>query len=295
MTANPTMRGFAAITATFILAGCSATASRPDHEAQTEPSGPSIEHIHELVPDTRDGTLLVATHEGLYRLTIGAAGEASTEGPIGGLDFDPMGFTLVEGIAYASGHPGPTTPPAFGSPNLGLITSTDSGQTWSNVSLTGETDFHGVTVMPDEDRPARVFGLDAAAGRLERSVDGGLSWVAGAELEARDILAVGELIYATTPTGLAVSSDQGATFAVDPAAPRLYLVASDIGGKLAGVDTSGTIWTRAAGANWVPGRTVDGTPQALAIDGERLYIADDRGIIYSDDAGASWAVVAIRT
>ncbi|MDQ2636206.1 MAG: hypothetical protein M3Y83_04925, partial [Actinomycetota bacterium] len=67
-------------------------------------------------------------------------GAASIEGPLGGLDFDPMGYTIADGIAYASGHPGPTTPESFGRPNLGLITSGDGSQTWNNVSLTGTTD-----------------------------------------------------------------------------------------------------------------------------------------------------------
>lgn len=282
----------AVVAATMLLTGCS-PAGTPAADLAA-PSAPMFEHIHELVPDPGDGTLLVATHEGLYRLTIGVDGSAAAVGPVGGLDFDPMGFTLADGIAYASGHPGPTTPATFGSPNLGLITSTDVGQTWTNVSLTGQTDFHGLTVATSGGGDPRVFGYDASAGRIERSFDGGATWSAGAALDARDLLADGDQLYATTAEGLAVSDDDGATFTVDPDAPGLFVIAGDGTGTLAGIDTTGTIWTRSAGQDWVSGDTTDGTPQAFAVDGTRIYVADDRGIAYTDDAGAIWVVLQVR-
>lgn len=274
----------AVATATVLLTGCSPAAATAPHEPDAK-----FKHIHELVADSRDGTLLVATHEGLYRLTLAAGGSATVAGPLGGLDFDPMGFTLADGIAYASGHPGPNTPSTFGSPNLGLITSTDL-ETWTNVSLTGQTDFHGLTVATGDGAP-RVFGYDGAAQRLQRSLDGGATWSAGAKLTARDIVAVDDLLYATTATGLAKSNDDGVTFTVDPAAPALYLVAADSGGTLAGIDTAGVLWARAAGKAWVRGNPVVGTPQAFAVEGSRAYVADDRGISYTDDNGANWTVI----
>jgi hypothetical protein len=280
-------------TAAILLSGCS-TDSSPVPSPPPDSSAPEFTHIHELVVDPADGTLLVATHEGLYRLTIDADGTAAAAGPIGGLDFDPMGFTVAGGIAYASGHPGPTTPHTFGTPNLGLITSTDMGQTWTNVSLTGETDFHGLTVVTDTDAPARVFGYDASAQRLERSLDSGLTWTPGATLAARDILAVGDRLYATTPEGLAFSTDNGSTFTIDPDAPALFVIAADNDATLAGVDTSGMLWTRSAEQEWIRGATVSGTPQALAVDGGRIYVADDRGIAVTDDAGATWTVLNLR-
>lgn len=280
----------AALTAAILLSGCS-TPAAPTVEPGD--NGPMFEHIHELVADQSDGTLLVATHEGLYRLSINSDGSAIAVGPIGDLDFDPMGFTIAEGTAYASGHPGPTTPDTFGSPNLGLITSTDVGETWTNVSLTGVTDFHGLTVMTKGGELAQVFGYDASLGRVERSLDGGGTWSAGAELVVRDILAVGDQLYATTPDGLAVSSDQGSTFTLDATAPALYVLAADPNGTMAGVDTTGTIWTRSAGQDWVQGQTVEGTPQAFAVDGGRIYVADDRGIAYTEDAGATWVVLRV--
>ena len=274
------------------IAGCS-TSRLPT--SPPIPAGLTFSHIHALVIDPTDNALLVATHKGLYRLTIDSAGSAATAvGPIGGLDLDLMGFTIAAGTAYASGHPGPATPNTFGSPNLGIISSTDMGGTWTNVALTDVTDFHSLTVAPSGAGPVHVFGYDAAKGRIERSLDGGVTWSEGAELRARDILAIGDQLYATTADGLAVSSDEGMTFTVAAAAPKLYILATDLAGTIAGIDATGTLWTRAQDRDWVHGRTVTGAPQAFAFEGDRIYIADDRGIAITDDAGATWTVLELR-
>jgi len=280
----------AAIAAVALVGGCSTDpVAAPPAEA-----GMTFQHIHALVPEEDEGSLLVGTHEGLYRLTIDGGGFATVDGPIGGLDFDPMGFTVVAGTAYASGHPGPTTPDTFGSPNLGLITSADLGETWTNLSLTGATDFHDLTVRLNGDGLPHVFGIDPSNERIQRSLDGGVTWSDGAEIVARDIVVYGDTLFATTPDGLATSEDGGLTFRVDATAPPLYLVATDQSGTIAGVDTSGTLWTRLVGQNWASGETVEGTPQALAVDGTRIFLADDRGISSTDDVGATWTVIEIR-
>lgn len=282
--------GFAGLAGiAILLSSCSPTETPPSSVAPDL----RFEHIHELVAGPEEGNLLVATHEGLYQLLIEANGSSTAVGPIGGLDFDPMGFTIAGDTAYASGHPGPSTPATFGTPNLGLITSTDRGESWTNVSLTGVTDFHGLTVMTGGKAPARIFGLDPSEPRIQRSLDAGVTWSEGAELVARDILAIGDDLYATTPDGLAVSVDDATTFTLDTAAPKLYLIDADRQGTIAGIDTTGTVWTRGPGREWVQGHIVSGTPQALAIDGARIYVADDRGIVFTDDAGATWVVLEV--
>lgn len=282
--------GLAAIlAATLFLSGCSAPS-----EPSVAPSAdiPAFQHIHELQPDGE--ALLVATHQGLYRLTIVPGGGATATGPLGGLDFDPMGFAIADGVAYASGHPGPTTPNDFGSPNLGLITSTDLGESWANVSLTGLTDFHALTVGTDGVSAPRVFGIDSSKERLQRSMDGGRTWSDGAQLAARDILATGDVLYATTADGLAVSTDNGSSFTIDTTAPALYVLAADPSGTLAGVDTGGNIWVRPSGGEWAMGGAVTDQVQALSVVGTRLYVADDRGVALTDDLGATWVVLTVR-
>ena len=272
----------AILAATLLLSACSSTQSPVTSPNE---SAVAFQHIHKLEAGQAGGDLFVATHEGLYRLAIGSNSEATASGPIGGFDFDPMGFTIVGGIAYASGHPGPTTPSTFGTPNLGLITSKDLGKTWTNVSLTGQTDFHALTVMTGGGAEPGVFGIDSSKQRIQRSLDGGQTWGDGAALVARDLLAVGHRLYATTRDGLAVSDDNGASFAVDSIAPGLYLIAADQSGQLVGIDTSGKVWSKGADGVWTMGGAVSGTPQAIAVDGGRIYVADDRGIAFTEDRG----------
>jgi hypothetical protein len=280
----------AIVTAALLMTSCSPTPlPRP-----TSPATPTaaLAHIHEVVVDANDGSLLIATHDGLYRVLVDDDDGIAT-GPLGSLDFDPMGFTIADGIAYASGHPGPTTPDTFGSPNLGLITSVDLTG-WTNVSLTGAVDFHGLAVSPGQDRAPYVFGLDSASGAVQRSLDGGVTWADGPTLPAFDIIATGGRLYATTPDGLAVSDDTGASFTVDTSAPKLVLMTTDASGALAGIDTTGTIWFQALGEEWIHGRTVVGPVQAIALDGTRLYVATSDGVSYTDDAGETWAALHIE-
>jgi hypothetical protein len=293
---RPIAAGIALLTATAaLITGCSAQAEGPD--GQGSPST-QFDHIHALPVEPEGEELTVATHEGIYRLEVGADGTATAVGPLGGLDFDPMGFTLVEGTAYASGHPGPKTPATFGAPNLGLITSTDRGETWSTVSLKDETDFHALAVLPapEGSSDVRVFGLDTSTQAIRRSMDGGKTWTDGAELVARDLLALpsSDSLYATTEDGLAVSIDDASTFAVDAAAPALYLVGADpVMGTLAGVDVDGALWATNASGQWDKGELVDGVPQAFTVTAGRMYVADDRGIAMTDDLGSTWTIVEL--
>jgi hypothetical protein len=273
-----------ALIALLALAGCAV-------ESPQEVAPAALTHIHGLAFDPGQDALVVATHGGVYRLDIRETPAAVT-GPVGGLDIDAMGFTLVGDVSYASGHPGPSTPGTFGSPSLGLIRSEDGGVNWSNVSLTGSTDFHDLSVS--ESRISRIYGLAGSA--LARSDDGGTSWTNVATIEARDILSPAsdaETLFATTPEGLMVSRDAGATFSPVPDSPPLYLLA-DAGtaqGGLVGIDTEGIVWAQSeADGTWSAGGQVSGTPQAMLVlpASGRLIVADDRGISASDDDGRTW-------
>lgn len=274
-----------------VLVGCSATpqANKP---AQSAP----FEHVHALTVDASTGVLVAATHEGIYDVSVASDGAATFTGPRAGLDFDPMGFVVAGDTTYASGHPGPTTPDSFGTPNLGLITSTDNGMTWSNISLTGQTDFHALAVGPPSGAGGEVhiYGIDTSKAAIQRSSDGGVSWTDGAELVARDILADPSApgkIYATTEAGVVVSEDDAATFRVDSAAPALYLIGIDAPKQqLVGVDTSGNLWRR-IDRTWVRGGAVTGVVRAFTSHDGRIYVADDRGIAFTDDDGATWTVL----
>jgi hypothetical protein len=274
-----------------LLIGCSST---PQPPPSTPGAALALEHIHGLsvAPDGRE--LTVATHDGIFRIDL--TDPDTIEGPLGGVVIDAMGYTATTDVAYASGHPSPTEPSYLTEPNLGLIKSVDDGATWTEVSLGGEADFHALTIHPTDTN--RIYGLDSQALEVMRSDDGGTTWKKGAQVLARDILVSPtdpDRVYVTTTDGIAVSTDGAASFTVDEAMPRLFLLAADPAreGRLVGVEDNGAIWYQTDSGEWVAGGSIEGPAQAITVDptGQRFFAADDRGISVTSDFGATWRPV----
>jgi hypothetical protein len=251
---------------------------------------PGPVHVHGLGVNPGDGALFIATHTGLYRVEEGAR----TAERVGGRYQDTMGFTIVGPNRFlGSGHPDINEAREENLPSqLGLIESTDSGESWQPISLLGEADFHVLRFAG-----ARVYGYDASNDRLLVSGDDGRSWQ---ELEKP-----GPLV----------------DLAVDPSDDRRILVAS-VGGLEEGLFESregGQNWKRVseavgllawprrlyliAGGGQVfasrdGGRRLEhqgeigGQPAALVAEGPReLYVALHDGTIKrSTDGGATWTV-----
>lgn len=125
-------------------------------QAPAPESTASFSHIHAIARDPVDSSVvLLAAHEGLFRLSDQ---QPAAVGP----EIDLMGFTVTpDGRYLASGHPGPGVD--LPEP-LGLIESTDRGESWQVVSRGGESDFHALAATSD-----RVLGFD---GELRLSDDG---------------------------------------------------------------------------------------------------------------------------
>ncbi|PFG44869.1 BNR/Asp-box repeat protein [Georgenia soli] len=263
-------------------------ARRTAAAAAANDPGTAFGHVHGLGVNPAEDTVYVATHHGLYSLD--GAGER-----VGTSRADLMGFTVVgEDTFLASGHPAPDE---AGPSNLGLIRSTDAGQTWEEVSLGGQSDFHGLTATGD-----RVYGLDSGTGTVMRSDDGGETWQQGASLPARDLdvdPADPDRVVATTAEGLVVSTDGGVTFAPAELQPPRPLVVvdhlpADEGGPtpLVGLDTAGVLW-RFPGAAWSSAGPENGEPHAFtAVDEDTYLAAFGTDIARTDDGGSTWLVVS---
>jgi hypothetical protein len=245
-----------------------------------------VEHVHGLGVDPADGTLYVATHYGTFR--VPADGPAQR---IGDSLQDTMGFTVV-GADYflGSGHPDQQGFDEGQPPLLGLIESTDGGQTWEALSLSGEVDFHALAYAHDQ-----VYGWDSTGGGFMVSADK-TDWDTRSTLDLFGFAvdpADADQIVATTPEGVQTSSDGGTTWQPTTGAPELALVAWDVDSGLWGVDPGGTTYhATALDAGWEQAGSLPGPPQALLADGETLYAAaadgDVTGIYQSTDAGTSW-------
>ncbi|KAA6434903.1 hypothetical protein FQ330_03820 [Agrococcus sediminis] len=261
----------------LMLAGC-AQEPAPDAAAAPLHDDP-FAHVHGIGVLPGDPDILVASHAGVYR--VDSAGEA--EGPLGGEDFDAMGFTVAGGTLFASGHPGAATSPELGAPNLGIVRSVDGAATWEPVARTGVEDFHVLTGGPD----GSLFGIGSSSPSVQASSDAGTTWTAGAVLAAADLaVGAGDELYAATEDGLQVSVDGAATFAPVPDAPLLFQIAAGADGTLVGAGIDGQLW-RAQDGRWTGGERFSGALQALAVgEGGSLLLVDDRGLVRIDANGA---------
>jgi photosystem II stability/assembly factor-like uncharacterized protein len=197
-----------------------------------------------------------------------------------------MGFTVVGPDHFlGSGHPAPGQP---GPTSLGLIESRDGGESWDELSLSGEADFHILRFAHD-----RVYGYDALNNLLSLSEDGGETWTVRAPPAPLIDLAVDprdpNRLVASTERGLALSDDDGESWrplARDvgllawPRPNRLYLVNAK--GEMQISDDGGEQWTGVG--------DIGGGPAALTAAGRRdLYVALNDGVVLrSTDGGASW-------
>lgn len=167
---------------------------------------PGPVHVHGLGVNPADEALYIATHTGLYRVE---SGERKAQ-RVGERYQDTMGFTIVGPNRFlGSGHPDLNEAREKNLPSLlGLIESTDKGESWQPVSLSGEADFHVLRFAGE-----RVYGYDASNDRLLVSADRGQSWN---ELEKPGPLidlaadpASARRIVATTEEGLFESREGG--------------------------------------------------------------------------------------
>ena len=243
-----------------------------DQPAETVGAPFGMAHVHGLGLD--DGELLAGTHYGAFR--VGEDGSVTQVGPT--QDF--MGFTVVGSDHYlASGHPG-ADQDAPG--NLGLIESTDGGETWESVSLRGEADFHSL-----EARHGRVYGHSGGVLMVSEDKE---EWDERARIALAD-LAVSpedpETILATTEQGLAVSADGGRRFEPVEGAPLLVLITWTDEGTVVGVDPQGGVRVSDdSGRTWEQRGSVGGQPAALTAQGDTVFVATHDGRIVESQDGA---------
>lgn len=238
------------------------TGAGPQNGADSQDDA-AVGHVHGIVRDPSDGVVVLATHYGLVRVL---EGDMVSVGPT----VDLMGFTLAPGGRYlASGHPGAGSD--LPEP-VGLIESTDQGESWNVLSRGGESDFHALTAGAD-----RIVGFD---GELRVSTDGE-NWETLSIPAPPVALATAPgtgAILAATEAGVLLSSD-GTTWEILETpqlmsrvawADETTIVGSGIDGRLVTSRDAGQSWTAseepvgevvALGA----GLTEDGSVEALLV------------------------------
>lgn len=267
---------------------------------QRRATSPNFAHIHGLAIDPTDSTTLyVATHHGLFRIKDG-----SSLSFIGTNAFDLMGFSLHPKdpkVMYASGHP-----PTGG--NLGFIRSTDGGVTWRKLALSGQVDFHAMTVVPPN--PDIIYGWDIMSMRLYKTTDGGNNWKT---IDAKGLSGVIQLVadtkdsdrlYAATDEGLYVSFDGGSTWTPSQQLKGSVVVSVSVDPKDNGIIYAvaykkGLYKTSDAGRTWTLMHTElnPQNPQHISIDPSNpqiIFLASSKEVYRSIDGGARFQMLSLE-
>ena len=271
--------GGVAITVLLAVTACGSSDTDRSQSGASAAGSLPFGHVHGVAVDPGDRKTVIATHDGLYEL--GDYATATRVGPT----IDLMGFAVAgPGHYLASGHPGSGVD--LPQP-VGLIESTDGGETWTPLSRRGESDFHALAVSA-----SGVLGFDGA---LVRSGDG-REWQ---ELEipaAPAALAVspdGHQVLATTAKGLLRSEDEGASWSLVDGAPVLQLVGWGDEHRAVGIRPDGTVFTSAdGGSTWQEGTSLGAAPQALYVGAEegvtRVIAVTTDAVLESRDGGQSF-------
>jgi predicted transcriptional regulator len=239
-----------------------------------------LEHVHGLGVDPADGVLYAGSHHGLFRLPEDGEGVRVADRV---QDF--MGFTVVGPRHFlASGHPGEGDE---GPSSLGLIESTDAGQSWQSVSLAGEADFHAL-----EAKHGLIYGYNSLTQAFLVSRDT-VNWETRSQVPMADFTVSPDepgVVLATTEGGLARSQDGGSTFQLLEQAPRLLLVTWTAGSGMVGVDPAGQVFvTTDPASSWQRRGSVGDQPEAFAVAGDEIYAAiGGASIVVSSDGGRSF-------
>jgi len=264
--------------ALLALAACTSAEEDPANGPVDDPH--LIGHVHGLGSDPADGTLYAAGHYGVFRIDPNGSPTR-----IADRWQDTMAFTVTgPGTFLGSGHPDMREDLPS---QLGLIESTDAGESWHALSLQGEADFHTLDVIDD-----RIYGFDATSGRVLTTTDR-RSWATVATGQFLDLAALApDSIVVTTPSGLVQVLGLDGTTTPLAGAPPLVWIDTTPGGQLLGVTASGELFVATGiGSRWDAAGRVPGTPAALDANDEAWHVATDQGIYRSTDRGANWTSI----
>ena len=270
----------------FVVTGCGGSDEpqepSADSTADSAVSDQPLGHVHALGVDPGDDTLSVAAHFGVFRVEDGERELVADR------QQDTMGFAVVgENHFLGSGHPDPdeNLPPS-----LGLIESTDAGETWEPLSLLGEADLHSIEPVGDT-----IYAYDSTSQTLLVTSDK-QRWDVVSQLLPLFDLAVDAddpgTVYATGLGGELLRSTDGADLSPVYDAPPLTAIDWEPGGPLVGVASDGTVVVSADGeSEWQDVGAIKGAVTALDVIPGRWHAATETHVYESTDDGATWDVV----
>jgi photosystem II stability/assembly factor-like uncharacterized protein len=246
---------------------------------------PNTSDYHSLlVSPTDPATLLLGTHQGIYRSTDG--GRHWTSYRLGGQDAMTLARPHGNGAIWMAGH-------------QVFATSNDGGKSWKPLAPSSlpSLDLHGFAVDPR--KPSTLYAAVAGVG-LFRSRDSAatfkqVSSEVGGNVMALAVTSAGEILAGDMERGLLASRDAGlswkealnaqlAGLAINPSNPKQILATGP-----------GIIRSTDGGLHWKQVARLDAGAGPVAWSPSKSRVAYvvgfDRVLYRSNDAGASWAPV----
>lgn len=250
--------------------------TRTSHPVPYDP-----QHLHDVVFEDESESLLVAGHNGVWRLTATGAEQ------LGPADMHVRALAADGGLVFAAGSPSP------GTDLTGVLQSADGGRSWTTTGTGGGLDVQalavdGVNLIAADSSPPRVLAsaarvvwtersagpvvsrmvldpqtisqlLAIADGVLQRGYEGGHSWRIDpiSTMPATELLDLEwpspSLLYALSGNGdVFLSTDSGRTWTVLGPAPRdaVALAVRDDDGLLAVITSDGRAALSRDGRSW---------------------------------------------
>ncbi|MFZ2739325.1 MAG: glycosyl hydrolase [Burkholderiaceae bacterium] len=267
----------------------------------------SLVHVHGLSYSADGKQLMIPSHHGLAIYANGRWTKAA--GPA----HDYMGYSATHNALYSSGHPAPSS--GLSNP-LGLIKSRDGGQTWQQLGLSGESDFH--TLATSYATNAVYVVNPAANSRMSQagiyaSRDDGLKWThspaqgLGSKLNSLAVHPTeAAIVAAGTDEGLYLSHNSAHRFDRLLGAKGVLAVFFDLDGQHLWFSSLGTKAELArislkAGAKAepiaLPAMPDDGLAyiaQNPVRPHEMAIASFNRSVFISKNRGLSWTAIAIK-
>ena len=240
-----------------------------------------------LVTGEEPETILLGTHDGLFRSSDGGSTWASSA--LQGQDAMNLVAPQSTPAMWVAGHDV-------------FSVSRDGGRTWKSLSPSGlpSLDLHGFAV--DAAKPNRLYAAVAGAG-LFRSDDGGanfhtLSTSVGGAVMALAAPRNGTLFAGDMQRGLLVSHDGGASWREALNAQLAGLAVSPANAKVMLATGPGILRSADGGKTWRLVKRIDQGAGPVAFSAEnpkRAFVVGFDHVLYrSNDAGATWTPVAAR-
>lgn len=281
---NRTSRiSLAVAVATALLSTACAADQGSDPRTATESTSDdsSVGHIHGLGIDPADDNLYVATHFGLFHVP-----DTGNPTRVANRFQDTMAFTVVgPGHFLGSGHPDLTEDLPS---HLGLIESTDAGETWEPLALQGEADFHILEPAGDV-----LYAYDSTTSRLLRTEDRKRF----EEILTGDLISVAATkdpgqLFATTGKGQVIGIDASTGQTRELGGPVTAYLDTTAEGGLVGIGPDGVVRTSGdAGKTWQETGSIGGQPAAFTITAQGWYAATSDEAFRSTDHGDTWQQV----